>query len=720
MSYIQFESGREKDKARQELREARAEMLQQAKERAELRDQRERQKELRGEADWMLPAVAKKLEKSSSAVPKKSKKKRDKHKSKSKSSKVKKSSKKSKKRHKKSSSSSSESSDSESSDSSTCSSSSASSEDEKEHRRRKKKKKSKSKRSHKDKSSDEEWVERSAPVAEKAPEQSTSLQRDSWMTSEALVLRTFSKERKEPAKPNEKLQQIDAYDPAKSGRELNPYWKSNGTGLPSFQKPQADDDDGPVKHQLHPPAQSSASRGWRKATAKAPSPESRRRSRSPSKSASSEEEEEQDEPEEKATLGCLTDEQINELAGKAIKAELKGKTELAAELNQQLEAARKARADFIATGKSVASASRKPTKAKSSAQEHVLLTKTDQSGNVRPLVQAKSSTSDPRELYGGRRGQKRGSSGKKVDTHVDGQRVRYFADDDRYDIKQMFEREKHATAAESNLQYADILSKHKNPNDDLEDIFADRVRKNISAADAEQRELQNAIREHEKLAASLENCERCFDSAKLDKQLLVSMGEKIYLSLPWYVGLQGGHCILTTLQHVSCCTQLDEDAWEELSSFRKALTRMFAARNQDVVFYEIANKLHRRPHVSVHCIPIPSSKGEMAPFYFKKAIEESEQEWCINKQLVSLRHKSLRAAIPKGLPYVWVHFGMDSGFAHVIEDQDRFPANFAQEIIGGMLELNPNTWRKPRKEQNPIGKVKSFAENWKKFDCTEH
>ncbi|KAH8238413.1 hypothetical protein KR032_006507 [Drosophila birchii] len=716
MSYIQFESGREKDKARQELREARAEMLQQAKERAELRDQRERQKELRGEADWMLPAVAKKLDKSSSGAPKKSKKKRDKHKSKSKSAKAKKSSKKSRKRHKKSSS---ESSDSESSDSSSSSSSSASSKDEREHRRRKKK--TKSKRSRQDEASDEEWVERKAPVGEKLPEEPpTSLQRDSWMTSEALVLRTFSKERKEPAKPNEKLQQIDAYDPAKSGRELNPYWKSNGTGLPGFQKPQTEDDDGPARQQLLPSStQSNTTRGWRKATAKeAPSPQGRRRSRSPSKSATSEEEE--DEPEEKASTGCLTDEQINELAGKAIKAELKGKTELAADLNQQLEAARKARMEFIASGKSqiTASAHKKPAKAsRSSASEHVLLTKTDQSGNVRPLVQA----SDPRELYGGRRGQKRGSgSGKKVDTHVDGQRVRYFADDDRYDIKQMFEREKHATAAESNLQYADILSKHKNPNDDLEDIFADKVRKNISAADAEQRELQSAIREHEKLAASLENCERCFDSAKLDKQLLVSMGEKIYLSLPWYVGLQGGHCILTTLQHVSCCTQLDEDAWEELSSFRKALTRMFAARNQDVVFYEIANKLHRRPHVSVHCIPIPASKGEMAPFYFKKAIEESEQEWCINKQLVSLRHKSLRAAIPKGLPYVWVHFGMDSGFAHVIEDQDRFPANFAQEIIGGMLELNPNAWRKPRKEQNPIGKVKLFAENWKKFDCTEH
>ncbi|XP_039498485.1 CWF19-like protein 2 homolog [Drosophila santomea] len=689
MSYIQFESGREKDKARQELREAREAMLQQAKERAEMRGQRERQKELRGEADWMLPAVAKKLEKPA----KKSKKKSSKHKSRSKS----KSSKKSRK-HRSSSSSSSESS---------TSSSSSSSEDEKERKRRKKK----SKKSRKESASEDEWVEAPPPpAADSVNNKKEPPQRDDWMTSEALLLKTFSRERKEPAKPNEKAQQIDAYDPAKSGRELNPYWKSNGTGLPGFQKPQDDDE-----RQAKPLSISSgqgSSRGWRKPGAKAPSPP--RRGRSPSRSATSPSSEDEDAVEQtKSTPSCLTDEQINELAGKAIKAELKGKKELAAELNQQLEAARKERAEFIASGQSVPKANARPAKSKTSA-EHVLLTKVDQSGNVRPLVQS----GDPNEQYGGRRGQKRSS--KKVDTHVDGQRVRYFADDDRYDIKQMFEREKHATAAEANLQYADIVSKHKNPNDDLEDIFADKVRKQISAGDAEKREMQSAIREHEKLAATLDNCERCFDSAKLDKQLLVSLGDKIYLSLPWYMGLQSGHCILTTLQHIPCCTQLDEDAWEEMSNFRKALTRMFAARRQDVVFYEIANKLHRRPHLTVHCIPIPASQGEMAPFYFKKAIEESEQEWCINKQLVSLRQKSLRAAIPKGLPYVWVHFGMDSGFAHVIEDEDRFPANFAQEILGGMLELNPNAWRKPRKESNPIGKVKTFAENWKKFDCTQN
>ncbi|KAH8318442.1 hypothetical protein KR074_010937 [Drosophila pseudoananassae] len=693
MSNIQFESAREKDKARQELRDARAEMLQQAKDRAELRTQRERQKDLRGEgATWMLPAVAQKLEKASSSKKSKKKKKKE-HKSKSKN---KKSSKKKKKKHH-SSSNSESSSDSDSSSSS----SSSSSEDEEERRRRKKKSKKKRQESH----SEDEWVEKT-PAVEVPP------QRDSWMLNESLMLKTISKEQKQPTKPNEKLQQIDAYDPAKSGRELNPYWKSNGTGLPGFLKPRDDDDESEVRntkqHLMSGP--SSSSRGWRKPSAKPPSPSPPpRRQKSISESEASDEEPE-------PALPCLTLDELNALAGKAFKAEMKGNKELAAELNLQLENARKARAEYLASGKPIPKPSTKVSKKKATS-EHVLLTKTDQSGNVRPLIHG-GTHSNPNDLYGGSKGRKR--SNKKVETHVDGERVRYFADDYRYDIKQMFEREKHATAAESNLQYADILSKHKNPNDDLEDLFADKVRKQISPGDAEKKELQNAIKEHEKLAASLENCERCFDSAKLDKQLLVSLGSKIYLSIPWYVGLQNGHCILTTLQHVSCCTQLDEDAWEELSNFRKALTRMFAARRQDVVFYEIANKLHRRPHLAVHCIPIPSSQGELAPFYFKKAIEESEQEWCINKQLVSLRQKSLRAAVPKGLPYVWIHFGMDSGFAHVIEDQDRFPANFAQEIIGGMLELNPNSWRKPRKEQNPVVRVKSLAEMWKKYDCTEH
>lgn len=393
----------------------------------------------------MLPAVANKLDKLSkvsSSSSKKSSKKKSKSKSKKKATKVKKSSKKKmRKKHKHSSSSSDSDSDSDS-DSSSSSFSSSSSSDQKHQRRHKKSQKSR-KRSE---SSADEWVESAPPVSETA-----SLQRDSWMTSsDSLMLKTFSKERKEPTKPNERMQQIDAYDPAKSTHELNPYWKSNGTGLPGFHKPKMDDDQDEDTDRHHRRSQqqssfssSSSTRGWQKPSAAATSSSSAtsRRSpklsvasssrrgpspsRSPSRSSSASDPEEK-EDEKQPTY--LTDEQINTLAAKAIKAELKGKAQLAAELNQQLETARKVRADLLASGK-LPKANQKPRRRKEQTdKDHVLLTRTDASGNVRPLVQSTTK--------GGQQPEKR--SKKKMDTHdKEGQRVRYFADDDRYDIKQM-------------------------------------------------------------------------------------------------------------------------------------------------------------------------------------------------------------------------------------------------------------------------------------------
>ena len=41
------------------------------------------------------------------------------------------------------------------------------------------------------------------------------------------------------------------------------------------------------------------------------------------------------------------------------------------------------------------------------------------------------------------------------------------------------------------------------------------------------------------------------------------------------------------------------------------------------------------------------------------------------------QEKNIRRSIPKGLPYFHVDFGMQNGFAHVIEDEQIFPRNFA-------------------------------------------
>lgn len=59
---------------------------------------------------------------------------------------------------------------------------------------------------------------------------------------------------------------------------------------------------------------------------------------------------------------------------------------------------------------------------------------------------------------------------------------------------------------------------------------------------------------------------------------------------------------------------------------------------------------------------------------------ECEGEWSDNKKLIELAGKGgdIRRAIPKGFSYFSVDFGLQSGYAHAIEDEQSFPANFAK------------------------------------------
>lgn len=413
----------------------------------------------------------------------------------------------------------------------------------------------------------------------------------------------------------------------------------------------------------------------------------------------------------------LTDQQINELAAKVIKAEILGDNDRVKELGEKLSRAREFRSSYkekqVAKAVQQGQGRNKSRESRGEDEEHVLLTKSNAKGYSRPLQHGNPEA----DKWGGRQGRK--VKKERVATHEDGERLRFFADDDKYSLKQMFEAEKMTTSAESDSQFMKVAAKLRNKNDDLEDIFSEEAQKGVRGDVKGERERSSAIREHQEMVRSLENCDRCFDSAKMEKQLIVSLGDSAYISLPAYEGLQMGHCLICPMQHVACATMLDEDVWEEVSQFMKSLVQMFRKLGKDCIFFETVRYLNRKPHMTIHCVP--SREFEMAAFYFKKAIQESEAEWAQNRQLVDLKKdkKTLRQIIPKGLPYFWVDFGDGQGFAHIIEDQERFPSNFAQEIIGGMLGLDAHTWRRPRKEQNPIAKVKQFADWWAPFEAKQ-
>lgn len=641
---------------------------------------------MRGDDKWMLPSVTEKIDKiiKESTSSKTSSHKKHKKEKKSKSKKEKKTKKKNKRKAR------STDSDDDSSD-------------EEEIRKRKKKKRKLSTSSSGNSTTDpsaDEWVEK----PEKKP-----LIRDDWLAGMSLA--TYGKPKIEKKIDTQK-KGLDAYDPGKSSRELNPYWKNGGTGTPNFQKPSTSDDEGDRRKKIISNYNVNSRGNWKKNKEQRVSETIVKKTNEKdvtSESSSSEDDHqiikhntEDNTSNSISTSDFLTDQQMNELGAKLIKAEIMGNDDLVAELKSKLDKARNYRETQKLQPKDI-----KTIDKHNSNEEHILLTKSSKSGLVRPLP--------ANDMYGSKSSKKRR---EKVETHQDRERVRYFADDDKYNLKTMFECEKFITADDQDAEFAQIAGSHKNRNDDLDDLFSDKVRRTESDSKTDEKAKNKAIREHEQIERTLENCNHCFDSKRMQKQLIVAMGNHIYLSLPSHEGLQTGHCIIAPLQHISCGTQLDEEVWSEMNEFMKALTRMFNSRKLDVVFFETARYLHKKPHMTIHCVP--SGNFELLPFYFKKSILESESDWAVNKQLVDLKgdRKDLRRAIPKGLPYFWVFFGVDSGFAHVIEDQEKFSSVFAQETIGGLLNLDPHLWRRPRKIDNMIPKVKQFAEWWKPFDVT--
>lgn len=520
-------------------------------------------------------------------------------------------------------------------------------------------------------SSSEEWVEKVPTVKSDRNANDTNQERDEWMNMPTSFYTSSTIDKKvEREKKKQLTKEQDRYNPKQNIRELNPYWKDGGNGLPNFIKPT--DNEFVYK-------KNSTSSNWRKRTTEV------------SKDNFIQKEDEKSDKLPEAIVNQVSQKDLNVLAAKLVKAELLGSSDLIKELKYKLDQARK-----------------QLEQPSNQVETAVMLTTSDSHGTSRPFKTASN--------YGETSGVSRKK--QRVGTHVNNERVRYFADDDKYSLKQMFEHEKFNNIDEQNKEFLKIVTKSKT---DLDDFFTDEIRKTESDVKSNKKSLDRAINAHNKVSKRLDNCKYCLQSDVMSKHLMVSMGETMYLSIPPFEPITEGHSFIIPLRHVSCAVQLDENEWSELLTFRRSICNMFNSIEKDVIFFETALYFYKHPHMVLHCVPVSKEHGQDAPIYFKKAIDESEVEWSMNKKLVSLSGRDVRKAVPKGLPYFSVSFGMTEGYAHVIEDEKIFPQNFAQEIIGGMLDLDHSKWRKPQKrnfEQQSI-EVQNFAKLWFNFDCTK-
>ena len=62
---------------------------------------------------------------------------------------------------------------------------------------------------------------------------------------------------------------------------------------------------------------------------------------------------------------------------------------------------------------------------------------------------------------------------------------------------------------------------------------------------------------------------------------------------------------------------------------------------------------------------------------FRAEIDSVTSDWSTHyaKRLIATsREKSLRVSVPPGFPYLYVELGLDRGWVHVIDNEDKFNA----------------------------------------------
>ncbi|KAK4685655.1 CWF19-like protein 2, partial [Tremellales sp. Uapishka_1] len=349
-------------------------------------------------------------------------------------------------------------------------------------------------------------------------------------------------------------------------------------------------------------------------------------------------------------------------------------------------------------------------------------------------------------------GNKRKKNVDKFETRDNkGEVLRYNEDDDDLTLGELVRQERFGagSADQKNLDAemaAGIARDGKFEDDtDYMDDNAEKLARRKMKSDALKRAF--AVNDYARTKKALDTCTFCYQDERPPQTAIVALGKRTYLCCTQYEELVDGHCLIVPLQHCLSTLELEDDDWDEIRNFMKCLMKMYALENKGVLFYETCISFKHQKHTYIECVPVPAAQFQDAPAYFRESILASESEWSQHKKVIdfSARPGGFRRALVPNIPYFMIQWDYkgEKGYGHVIEGVEdsagrgegedgmggpmeeegkggAFPRNFAAEVIGNVLGLEPRLWRKPRRLETGMNKERArrLGEKFQPYNWT--
>ncbi|XP_074661931.1 CWF19-like protein 1 [Tubulanus polymorphus] len=202
-------------------------------------------------------------------------------------------------------------------------------------------------------------------------------------------------------------------------------------------------------------------------------------------------------------------------------------------------------------------------------------------------------------------------------------------------------------------------------------------------------------------------CWFCLGSPQVEKHLVVSVGENVYLALA-KGGLVPDHVLILPIGHYQSTVSAPDDVVNEINSYKKALRKMFKQEKKEIVSFE---RNYRTQHLQIQVVPIPvSTAGDELKESFLDCAQSQQTSFELHE---IPKMSDIKQIVPEGAPYFYVELPSGDKLLHRIKKS--FPLQFGREVLAGAEILDMTDRIDWRNCKYSIDEEKEMAAEFRKL-----